>query len=202
MSDNELLDKDGDIQLDKATNKLLDQDPNKFNPYLSLDKFQFGSEDYCDNFKKALATESKLCTKHNPFPWQLEVALSCHLGRDGFLLAGTGSGKTLAMIGLAFLDKRHCVFLISPLNALANAQVKQFEDWGLAAVAVNASTRYKDLYQDIKNGRYQIIISSIEVFLDLTRLLPIVKSPKLAMLGPQLIIIDEAHCIIKWGPHF
>ncbi|EUC55153.1 DEAD/DEAH-box helicase, partial [Rhizoctonia solani AG-3 Rhs1AP] len=201
-SDDELLDHNGDIQLDGATNKLLDQDPDKFNPYLPLDKFQFGSEDYCDNFKKALAAESKLRTKHGPFPWQLEVAFGCHLGRDGFLLAGTGSGKTLAMIGLAFLDKRHRVFLISPLNALANAQVKQFEDWGLTAVAVNATMRYKDLYKDIKNGKHQIIISSIEAFLDPTRLLPIVKSPELAALGPQLVIIDEAHCIIKWGPHF
>ncbi|EUC53482.1 DEAD/DEAH-box helicase [Rhizoctonia solani AG-3 Rhs1AP] len=153
-----------DIELDDKTNELLELDPAGYNPYLPLDKFEFGSVSYCDNFKKALTIEPKLRTKHEPFPWQLEVALGCHLGRDGFLLAGTGSGKTLAMIILSFLDRRHRVFIISPLNALANAQVKQFEDWGLTAVAV--------------------IISSIEAFLDPTRLLPIVKSPELAALGP------------------
>ncbi|EUC54485.1 hypothetical protein RSOL_052500, partial [Rhizoctonia solani AG-3 Rhs1AP] len=69
MSDDELLDENGDIQLDEATNKLLYQDPDKFNAYLPLNKFQFGSEKNCDNFEKALPTESKLRTKHDPFPW-------------------------------------------------------------------------------------------------------------------------------------
>ncbi|KDN39233.1 hypothetical protein RSAG8_09004, partial [Rhizoctonia solani AG-8 WAC10335] len=202
VSEDRFSDYGSDIELDDKTNKLLEQDPAGYNPYLPLNKFEFGSVFYCDNFKKALVTESRLRTKHDPFPWQLEVALGCHLGRDGFLLAGTGSGKTLAMIMLAFLDKRHRVFMISPLNALANAQVKQFEDWGLTAVAVNAATRYKDLYKAFLDPRYQIIISSIEAFLDPTRLLPVVKSPELAALGPQMVIIDEAHCIIKWGPHF
>ncbi|KAG8687594.1 hypothetical protein FRC11_006937 [Ceratobasidium sp. 423] len=190
------------IELDDRTNQLLDQDPDHHNPHFPLDQFEFGSEGYCDNFKKALAIESKRRTKYKPFAWQLEVALNAHLGRDGFILAGTGSGKTLAMILLSFVDTRFRIFMISPLNALANAQVKQFEDWNLKAVAVNMTTRYKDLFKDIKKGRYQIIISSIEAFLDPTRLLPIVKSPELATLGPQMVVIDEAHCIIKWGPHF
>ncbi|KAG8741975.1 hypothetical protein FRC11_014560 [Ceratobasidium sp. 423] len=56
--------------------------------------------------------------------------------------------------------------------------------------------------QDILAGKFQIIISSIEAFTDTTRLLPIVKSPELAALGPQCFIIDEAHCIPKWGQHF
>ncbi|KDN50160.1 hypothetical protein RSAG8_01496, partial [Rhizoctonia solani AG-8 WAC10335] len=46
ISEDELLDKDSDIQLDEGTNKLLDQDPDEFNPYLPLNKFQFGSDDY------------------------------------------------------------------------------------------------------------------------------------------------------------
>ncbi|KAG8707416.1 hypothetical protein FRC11_007459 [Ceratobasidium sp. 423] len=187
VSDDKTPDSGSDIELEAP----LDQDPENFNPYLPLSRFEFGSEDYCANFKRALATEAKRRTKHEPF--------AC---RDGFLLAGTGSGKTLAMIMLSFLDTKFRVFMISPLNALANAQVKQFEDWNLKAVAVNATTRYKDLYKDIKNGRYQIIILSIEAFLDPTRLLPIVKSPELATRGPQMVIIDEAHYIIKWGEHF
>ncbi|KDN33969.1 hypothetical protein RSAG8_12940, partial [Rhizoctonia solani AG-8 WAC10335] len=147
-------------------------------------------------------TESNRLTKHDPFPWQLEVALGYYLGRDGFLVAGTGSGKTLAMTMLPSLDNKHRVFMISPLDALANAQVKQFEDWVLTTVAVNAATRYKDLYKEIKNGKYQIIISSIEAFSDPTRLLPVIKFPELAALGPQMLIIEEAHYIIQWGPHF
>ncbi|KAJ1308204.1 hypothetical protein OPQ81_003919 [Rhizoctonia solani] len=85
---------------------------------------------------------------------------------------------------------------------LANVQVAQFEDWNLKAVAVNPTTHYKSLFKDIKNGRYLIIISSIEAFLDPTRLLPIVKSPKLAAKSLKVVVIDEAYCIIKWGSHF
>ncbi|KAG8735730.1 ATP-dependent DNA helicase sgs1, partial [Ceratobasidium sp. 423] len=55
---------------------------------------------------------------------------------------------------------------------------------------------------DILAGKFQISISSIKAFMDTTRLLPIVKSPELAALGPQYFIIDEAHCIPKWGQHF
>ncbi|KAG8726950.1 hypothetical protein FRC11_014162 [Ceratobasidium sp. 423] len=191
-----------DIELDEATKERLDRNPDDYDKPLPLSAFEFGSDDYYKNFKKSLSIKSKRPTGHTPFAWQLEVALNCHLGHDGFLLAGTGSGKTLAMIALTFLDKRYRVFMISPLNALTNAQVKQFKDWNLKAVAVNVTTRYKDLLREIKEGKFQIIISSIEAFLDPTRLLPIVKSPELAVLGPQIIIIDKAHCIIKWGVHF
>ncbi|CUA68278.1 hypothetical protein RSOLAG22IIIB_13672 [Rhizoctonia solani] len=141
-------------------------------------------------------------TNLDPLDWQLDVALNCHLGRDVFLLAGTGSGKTLALIMPAFMDPSLKIFLVSPLNALANAQVVEFNRWKLTAVAVNASTKYKNLKKDILRGEFQIIISSIEAFTDTTRLLPIVKSPKLAVLGPQRVVIDEAHCVAKWGPSF
>jgi superfamily II DNA helicase RecQ len=47
-----------------------------------------------------------------------------------------------------------------------------------------------------------VVISSIEAFTDTTRLLPAVKSPELAKQGSQLLIADEAHCIVKWGKSF
>ncbi|KDN48423.1 hypothetical protein RSAG8_03015, partial [Rhizoctonia solani AG-8 WAC10335] len=91
------------------------------------------------------------------------------------------------------------VFLVSPLNVLANAQVEEFDNWKLRAVAVDATTKYKNLKKDILRGEFQIVISSI---MDTTCLLPIIKSPELTALGPQHFVIDEACCIPKWGQHF
>ncbi|CAE6434688.1 unnamed protein product [Rhizoctonia solani] len=102
----------------------------------------------------------------------------------------------------AFLDSGLKIFLVSALNTLANAHVVEFGNWKLNAVALNATTKYKNLKKDILRREFQIIISSIEAFTDTTRLLPIVKSPELAALGPQRILIDGAHCIPKWGQHF
>ncbi|KAG8732661.1 hypothetical protein FRC11_011740 [Ceratobasidium sp. 423] len=160
VSNDETPNSGSNIKLDNRMKVLLDQDLENFNPYLLLSRFEFGSEDYCMNFKQALATEAKCCTKHKPFAWQLEVTLHSHWFR---------------------------VFMILLLNVLANTQVKQFKDWNLKAMAVNATTWYKDLYK---------------AFLDLMHLLPIVKSLELTAHGLQMVIINEVHCIIKWGVHF
>jgi superfamily II DNA helicase RecQ len=55
--------------------------------------------------------------------------------------------------------------------------------------------------QEIEQGDFQIVISSIEAFTDTSRLLPAVKSPILAT-RPQLIVVDEAHVITSWGEKF
>jgi superfamily II DNA helicase RecQ len=55
--------------------------------------------------------------------------------------------------------------------------------------------------QEIEQGDFQIVISSIEAFTDTSRLLPAVKSPKLAH-RPQLVVVDEAHVITSWGEGF
>ncbi|KDN42564.1 hypothetical protein RSAG8_06707, partial [Rhizoctonia solani AG-8 WAC10335] len=204
MSEDEYLDIYDDIELDEGTTRLLDQAPVHVDlgAPRPLKDFEFGSDEYCSNYKKAITLETKKRTGLDPFDWQLDVAPNSHLGRDVFLLAGTGSGKTLALVMPAFLDSGMKIFLVSPLNALANAQVEEFDNWKLKAVAVNATTKYKTLKKDILRGEFQIVLSSIEAFTDTTRLLPIIKSPELAALGPQRFVIDEAHCIPKWGQHF
>ncbi|KAG8735282.1 ATP-dependent DNA helicase sgs1, partial [Ceratobasidium sp. 423] len=197
VSEDEFQDTYSDIELDEEATRLLDQDLDDFEAPRPLDSFEFGSEDYCKNYRKSLAIETKARTNLDPFDWQLDVAVNTHLGWDVF-----SPGLTLVLVMPAFLSSNLTLFLVSPLNALANAQVKEFDRWKLKAVAVNATTKYKDLKKDILAGKFQIIISSIEAFTDTTHVLPIVKSPELAALSLQCFIIDEVHCIPKCGQHF
>ena len=145
MSEDEFTDDYDAIELDEETTRLLDQAPVDLGAPRPLTDFVFGSEVYCNNYKRLLALEAKQRTELDPFDWQLDVALNSHLGRDMFLLAGTGSRKTLALVMPAFLDPGLTIFLVLPLNALANVQVQEFTNWNLKAVAVNATTKYKNL---------------------------------------------------------
>ncbi|KDN41835.1 hypothetical protein RSAG8_07206, partial [Rhizoctonia solani AG-8 WAC10335] len=136
----------------------LDQVPVDLGAPRPLTDFEFGSEGYRRNYKKALALETKERTHLDPHDWQLDVALNSHLGPDVFLLAGTGSGRTLALVMPAFLDLNLKIFLVSPLNALANAQVVEFDHWKLKAVPVNAITKYKNLKKYALVGTLKLLL--------------------------------------------
>ncbi|KAF8593813.1 P-loop containing nucleoside triphosphate hydrolase protein, partial [Ceratobasidium sp. AG-I] len=143
--------------------------------------------------------KTKSITGYDPHPWQLDCAVATHLGRDVCVIAGTGFGKTLPFVMNCSLDPRLLVWIVSPLNALGNQQAWTFREWGIRAMAVNATTNYPGLR---KAWKFQVVISSIEAFTDTTRLLPTVKSPELARRGNQQLVADEAHVIVKWGKSF
>ncbi|QRV92601.1 DEAD/DEAH box helicase [Ceratobasidium sp. AG-Ba] len=75
---------------------------------------------------------------------------------------------------------------------------KDYSEYSLRAVAVNASTIAPDLIKDIKRGKYDVIISSPEAYKDQNNL-------RSALLLKELVhkkhitIVDEAHCILIWG---
>ncbi|KAG8776895.1 hypothetical protein FRC12_000635 [Ceratobasidium sp. 428] len=169
---------------------------------ISLESLRFGSDEYCDAYRGLLVQQTRSACKKTPYDWQLKAALATHLGRDVFILAGTGFGKTLPFIMNCWIDKKLIVWIVTPLNALANQQVKTFKGWGIKSVAVNSTTTRSGLYREIRAGKFQVIISSIEAFTDTSRLLPIIKSPRLAQQHKQVVVVDEAHCIAKWGKLF
>ncbi|KAG9089849.1 hypothetical protein FRC06_001364 [Ceratobasidium sp. 370] len=89
------------------------------------------------------------------------------------------------------------VWIVSPLNFIENQQCEQFRVWGLHAVGVNASTITPQLLEDIKSGRYQVIISSPEAYHDSNKLRPALLS--LALKDRfHISVFDEAHCIVTW----
>jgi hypothetical protein len=75
-----------------------------------------------------------------PYAYQVRCAEALYCKRDVFCIAGTGSGKTLAFVMLCFLCPEVLLWIVSPLNFIENQQCKEFRDWGLRAINVNAST--------------------------------------------------------------
>ncbi|QRV74649.1 DEAD/DEAH box helicase [Ceratobasidium sp. AG-Ba] len=190
-----------DLELDEEVAKAMDVPLDR---HLSPGAVAFGSPAYISDYRQRLVISALENTKGKitPHSWQLDVAIAAHLGRDVLLIAGTGAGKTLPMIANCWLNSKLLVFLVSPLNVLGNQQAQKFRDWNIKAIAVNSTTSYPGLYRDVLAGKYQVVILSIEAFTNTTRLLPTVKSPELASRGSQLLVVDEAHCMAKWGKTF
>lgn len=79
-------------------------------------------------------------TTKMPYKYQVEVALALTAGRDVICIAGTGAGKSMAFILPLTLVPKTIIWNISPLNFIRNQMAKNYSDFGLTAVAVNAST--------------------------------------------------------------
>ncbi|KAG9097411.1 hypothetical protein FS749_006365 [Ceratobasidium sp. UAMH 11750] len=144
-------------ELDQILNQPLDATPDES---LAREDLVFGSDEYCADYKRRLTEKVQGVTKFTPHDWQLEAALAIHLGRDVFILAGTGFGKTLPFIMNCLLDPTMIVWIVTPLNALANQQARTFTEWKIPSIAVNSTTTHSGIYKDIRDGKYQVIISN------------------------------------------
>ncbi|KEP45708.1 DEAD/DEAH-box helicase [Rhizoctonia solani 123E] len=188
-----------ELELNKEESRLLDTDLQIERP-LRRGALERGSKEYALDYKNRL---TKLWmdspTNIKPYDWQLDAALASHLGLDVLVIAGTGFGKTWSFVLNCLDNPKLLVYIISPLNALANQQAKIFNDASIKAVAVNSTTNHPGLYKEILQGKYQVVISSIEAFLDTTRLLPAVKSTELAKTRTQTVVLDEAHYSRQFG---
>jgi len=133
---------------------------------------------------------------------QLDVVLAALKGESVLMVSPTGSGKTLCF-QLPTLLRPGTAFVLSPLKALMSEQVSTLQLKKIPSSFING-----DLNPDEKSLRYELLDQHALKFFYCTpeRFDPTMvrkdEIQRISKARPNFLVIDEAHCIDRWGGDF
>ncbi|KAL9932342.1 hypothetical protein V8E36_008821 [Tilletia maclaganii] len=148
--------------------------------------------------------------------WQLELICAMSAGWDGALIAGTGQGKRLLWEIAALSQPEKIFIVVVPLQAIEVDQVSKYHGTSISAIALSqaamngrednptsskipdSKTARRNLFKELREGRYGLVFASPEMLLtnpDLSSLLA--ESAFRSQVGG--IFVDEAHVVADWG---
>ncbi len=119
-------------------------------------------------------------------------------GKHTLLVMPTGGGKSLCY-QLPSLVNEGLTLVISPLISLMKDQVDKLQKKGIAATAINSSFSRRQVERrldKLKAGDYDLVYIAPE------RLESREFQRELGGLEVDLLAVDEAHCISRWGYDF
>ena len=129
---------------------------------------------------------------------QNEIINSIVNKKNVLAIMPTGAGKSLCYQIPAIINEKKTI-VISPLVALMDDQVSALKQNNVSAERLHShmtDTENKEIWDSFCNGNIKILYMSPEALMSQSKINVIKK------LDVGLFVIDEAHCISKWGPGF